>query len=185
MIESIKKESKHRMELSVESIRNELAKLRSGKATPALLDNITVPYYGTITPLRQVANVSAPEPRLLVIQPWEKSLLGEIEKAILKSDLGLNPTNDGIVIRIPIPQLTEERRHSLVKLAKKIGEDGKIAIRNIRRDANEQLKKAEKDHDISEDEKHRSLDDVQSMTDDYSKKIDEILLLKEKEIMEV
>ena len=173
------------MELSVESIRNELAKLRSGKATPALLDNITVPYYGTITPLRQVANVSAPEPRLLVIQPWEKSLLGEIEKAILKSDLGLNPTNDGIVIRIPIPQLTEERRHSLVKLAKKIGEDGKIAIRNIRRDANEQLKKAEKDHDISEDEKHRSLDDVQSMTDDYSKKIDEILLLKEKEIMEV
>jgi ribosome recycling factor len=185
MIESIKKESKHRMELSVESIRNELAKLRSGKATPTLLDNITVAYYGTTTPLRQVANVSAPEPRLLVIQPWEKSLLGEIEKAILKSDLGLNPTNDGIVIRIPIPQLTEERRHSLVKLAKKIGEDGKIAIRNIRRDANEQLKKAEKNHDISEDEKHRALEDIQTVTDDYSKKIDEILSLKEKEIMEV
>jgi ribosome recycling factor len=121
----------------------------------------------------------------LVIQPWEKSLLGEIEKAILKSDLGLNPTNDGIVIRIPIPQLTEERRHALVKLAKKIGEDGKIAIRNIRRDANEQLKKAEKNHDISEDEKHRALDDIQHMTDDYIKKIDDILILKEKDILEV
>jgi len=173
------------MELSVESIRSELAKLRTGKATPTLLDNISVDYYGANTPLRQVANVSAPEPRLLVIQPWEKNLLGEIEKAILKSDLGLNPTNDGIVIRIPIPQLTEERRHALVKIAKKIGEDGKIAIRNIRRDANDHLKKAEKIHDISEDELHRALDDTQHVTDDFIKKIDEILILKEKDIMEV
>lgn len=173
------------MELAVESIRNELAKLRTGKATPAILDSIIVDYYGSKVPLKQVANVSAPEPRLLVVQPWEKSLLSEIEKEILKSDLGLNPANDGIVIRIPIPQLTEERRQALVKVAKKVGEDGKIAIRNIRRDANEKLKKAEKDHDISEDSMHTAQDDVQKLTDDFIKKIDEILTFKEKEILEI
>ena len=185
MIDGVKNDAKRRMEMAVENVRSELAKLRTGKATPALLDGITVEYYGSRVPLKQVANVGAPEPRLLVIQPWEKSLLGEIEKEILKSDLGLNPTNDGLVIRIPIPQLTEERRQSLVKLAKKFGEEGKIAIRNVRRDANEKLKKAEKNHEISEDNMHTAQEDIQKMTDDFIKKIDEILALKEKEIMEI
>jgi len=185
MIEETKKDTQNRMELTLENVRGELARLRTGKATPALLDGIHVEYYGSNMPLKQVANVSAPEPRLLVVQPWDRNLLGEIEKAILKSDLGLNPTNDGIVIRIPIPALTEERRKSLVKVAKKIGEDGKIAIRNIRRDANEKLKKAEKNHEISEDDLHRAQDKVQEITDDFIKKIDELLALKEKEIMEI
>jgi ribosome recycling factor len=185
MIEEIKKDVRHRMDAAVESIRSELAKLRTGKASPAILDGILVSYYGTNTPLRQVANVSAPEPRLLVVQPWDKGLLADIEKAIQKSDLGLNPTNDGIVVRIPIPSLTEERRQGLVKVAKKIGEDGRVAIRNVRRDANERLKKLEKDHKISEDDQHRAQDDIQHTTDELIKKIDEILTLKEKEIMEV
>ena len=185
MIEDVKKDVKHRMEQAVESVRAELAKLRTGKASPTILDGITVNYYGTNTPLRQVGNVSAPEPRLLVIQPWDRSLLGEIEKAILKSDLGLNPANDGIVIRIPIPSLTEERRQSLVKVGKKITEEGRVAVRNIRRDANEKLKKLEKDHKISEDDLHRSQDEMQKMTDDYIKKLDEILALKEKDILEI
>jgi ribosome recycling factor len=185
MIEEIKKDSTHRMDLAVESLRGELAKLRTGKATPALLDGISIDYYGSKMQLKQVANVSAPEPRLLVIQPWEKTLLGEIERTILKSDLGLNPTNDGIVIRIPIPQLTEERRQTLVKVAKKIGEEGKVAIRNIRRDANEKIKKAEKDHKISEDDSRKGQDQIQKITDDYTKKIDEILTHKEKDILEV
>jgi len=185
MVEEIKKDVKHRMEAAVENVRGELAKLRTGKATPAILDGITVNYYGTNTPLRQAANVSAPEPRLLVIQPWDRSMLGEIEKAIQKSDLGLNPTNDGIVVRIPIPQLTEERRVSLVKVAKKVAEEGRIAVRNVRRDGIERLKKLEKESKISEDEMHRSQENVQSMTDDLIKKIDEILVLKEKDIMEI
>ena len=185
MIEDVKKDVKHRMDQAVETVRTELAKLRTGKASPAILDGITVSYYGANTPLRQVGNVSAPEPRLLVVQPWDRSLLGEIEKAILKSDLGLNPTNDGIVIRVPIPALTEERRQSLVKVAKKITEDGRVAVRNIRRDANEKLKKLEKDHKISEDDLHRSQDEMQKLTDECVKKLDEILVLKEKEIMEI
>lgn len=185
MIEDVKKDVKHRMEQAVETVRQELSKLRTGKASPAILDGITVSYYGTNTPLRQVANVSAPEPRLLVVQPWDRGLLGEIEKTILKSDLGLNPTNDGIVIRIPIPALTEERRQSLVKVAKKITEDGRVAIRNVRRDANEKLKKLEKDSKISEDDLRRSQEETQKMTDEYIKKLDEILALKEKDIMEI
>jgi len=185
MIDEVKKDVKHRMEQAIESVRSELAKLRTGKATPTILDGITVNYYGTNTPLRQVGNVSAPEPRLLVVQPWDRSLLAEIEKAIQKSDLGLNPINDGIVIRIPIPTLTEERRQSLVKVGKKITEDGRVAVRNIRRDANEKLKKLEKDHKISEDDLHRSQDEMQKMTDDFVKKLDEILALKEKDIMEI
>ena len=185
MIETTKQDTQKRMQLAIESVRSDLAKIRTGKATPAILDGIVVDYYGTPTPLKQVANVSAPEPRLLVIQPWEKRLLGDIEKAILKSDLGLNPASDGIVIRIPIPALTEDRRHSLVKVAKKVGEDGKIAIRNIRRDANDKLKKAEKSHDISEDEMHLTQDKIQEITNDFIKKIDDILTLKEKEILEI
>lgn len=185
MIEEIKKDVRHRMDAAVENVRAELAKLRTGKASPAILDGITVNYYGANTPLRQLANVGAPEPRLLVIQPWDRALLGEIEKAILKSDLGLNPANDGIVVRIPIPSLTEERRQSLVKVAKKIAEEGRVAIRNVRRDANEKLKKLEKDHALSEDDMHRGQEEIQTVTDELVKKIDDIVALKEKEIMEV
>ncbi len=185
MIEETKTDAKNKMELAVDSIRHEFTKLRTGKASPALLDGIQVEYYGSKTPIKQVANVSAPEPRLLVVQPWEKRLIGDIEKAILKSDLGLNPTNDGIVVRIPIPQLTEERRQGLVKIAKKVGEEGKISVRNIRRDANEKLKKAEKNHEISEDNFHDAQNDIQKLTDDYVKKIDDLVSIKEKEIMEI
>ncbi|MBN1465610.1 ribosome recycling factor [candidate division KSB1 bacterium] len=183
MIEKIKKDAKERMEKAVEVVRGEFTKLRTGKATPALLDNVKIDYYGSIMPIKQVANISAPEPRLLVIQPWERRLLNDIEKAIQKADLGFNPSNDGIVIRIPIPQLTEERRKDLVKIAKKHAEDGKIAIRNVRRDANEKLKLAEKAAEVSEDQMHDGQNDVQKLTDDYVKKIDEILDIKEKEIM--
>lgn len=185
MIENIRKDSKQRMEKAVEVVGQEFTKLHTGKATPALLDGIKIDYYGVNTPLKQVANISAPEPRLLVIQPWDKSMLGEIEKTIMKSDLGFNPNNDGIVIRIPIPQLTEERRKDLVKIAKKIAEDGKVAIRNVRRDANEKLKKSEKSSDISEDEMHTGQEKVQELTDEYTQKIDEMLEHKEKEIMTV
>lgn len=185
MINETVKETKLRMENTIENVRSEFGKLRTGKASPALLDGITVDYYGSNMPIRQVANVSAPEPRLLVIQPWEKSMLSEIEKAILKSDLGLNPSNDNMVIRIPIPQLNQERREDLVKVAKKIAEENKIAIRNVRRDANDKLKKAEKNHDISEDDMHRSMDKIQDITDQYSDKIDELLKRKEDEIMEI
>ncbi|MBN1541165.1 ribosome recycling factor [candidate division KSB1 bacterium] len=185
MIDELYKDTKYRMDQSIEAIRGELAKLRTGKASPALLDGVVVNYYGSPTPIRQVANVSAPEPRLLVVQPWERNLLGEIEKAILKADLGLNPTNDGILIRIPIPQLTEERRRDLVKLAKKAGEESKVAVRNVRRDANEKLKKAEKSGEISEDQMHTAQEKVQSLTDEAVKKIDEILEHKEKDIMEI
>ncbi|MBD3377768.1 ribosome recycling factor [candidate division KSB1 bacterium] len=185
MVENIKKDAGRRMDSAVENLRSELGKLRTGKASPTLLDSIMVDYYGSKMPLRQVANVSAPEPRLIVIQPWEKSMLAEIEKEIHKSDLGFNPTNDGNVIRIPIPQLTEERRKDLVKIAKKIGEETKIAIRNVRRDANDSLKKAEKNSDISEDQMHQGQDEVQKLTDASTAKVDEILELKEKDIMEV
>jgi ribosome recycling factor len=185
MEEEIKKDAKHRMTMAAENVRNEFAKLRTGKASPALLDTLTVDYYGSKVPIKQVANISAPEARLLVIQPWEKSMLSEIERAIQKSDLGLNPNNDGIVIRIPIPQLTEERRKDMAKLAKKIGEEGKIAVRNVRRDANESLKKAEKNNKISEDQMHDAQDDIQKLTDEATAKIDEFVENKEKEIMEI
>jgi ribosome recycling factor len=185
MINELKRDTESRMDKAIQAIRSDLGKIRTGKATPALLDGITVEYYGSKVPLNQVANVGAPEPRLLVIQPWEKSLLVAIEKEIQKADLGFNPTNDGIVIRIPIPQLTEESRQSLVKLAKKQGEDSKISIRNIRRDANEKLKSAEKTHDISEDNMHSTMDDVQKLTDSNIKLVDDILDLKEKEILEI
>lgn len=183
MIENAKKDAKERMEKAVETVRSDFAKLRTGKATPALLDGIRIDYYGTPTPLKQAANISAPEPRLLVVQPWERSMLAEIERAIIKSDLGLNPTNDGIVIRIPIPQLSEERRRDLVKIARKNAEEGRVAIRNIRRDVNERLKKAEKAGEISEDDSRDAQEDIQKLTDEYIKKIDELLAAKEKEIM--
>ncbi len=173
-----------RMKKSVEHLQQELARIRTGRATPALLDVVKVDYYGTTIPINQVATITAPEPRLLVVQPWEKRMIGEIEKAILNSDLGLNPSNDGNVVRIPIPELSEERRRELIKLVKKFCEDARVAIRNIRRDANEQIKKMEKNHEISEDEEHTMLEKIQKLTDDYIKKVDELLNKKEKEILE-
>jgi len=179
------KDAKQRMTKSVDNFTDELTKIRTGRATPALLDTIRVDYYGQQTPLNQVATVSAPEPRLLAIQPWEKNMLAEIERAVLKADLGLNPGNDGTMIRIPIPQLSEERRKDLVKLVHKFAEEGRIAIRNIRRDANEHLKKLEKDHRISEDELHQYLDEVQELTNSFIVRIDEIMQSKENEVLEV
>jgi len=185
MIEEIYLKTEEKMVKTIDTIRSELNKFRTGKASAAILEGVKVNYYGSIVPLKQAANISAPEARLITIQPWDKSMINEIEKAILKSDLGLTPMNDGHIIRLPIPQLTEERRQQLVKQAKKLGEEAKIAIRNIRRDANEQIKKAEKTHEISEDDLHRSQDEIQTMTDDFITKIDDVLKKKEKEIMEI
>jgi ribosome recycling factor len=160
-------------------------KIRTGKATTALLDGVKVDYYGTPTPLNRVANVSIPDVHSIAVQPWEKNLMGAIEKAIQAANLGLNPVNDGTIIRVPIPPLNEERRRELVKLTKKFGEDGKIAIRNVRRDAIEHLKKAEKGEHMPEDERKRSEQETQKLTDKHIKDIDNLLAMKEKEIMEV
>ncbi|MGI6606249.1 MAG: ribosome recycling factor [Peptococcia bacterium] len=185
MINSIMNESEEKMKKGLEVLRKDFSSMRAGRAHPALLEKIQVDYYGTATPLNQVANISAPEPRLLTVQPWDKSLLAQIEKAILKSDLGLNPTNDGNILRIAIPQLTEERRVELVKAAKKKAEEAKVAVRNIRRDANDKIAKIEKSKEISEDEAKKAQDDMQKLTDKYAKEIEHILEVKEKEIMEV
>lgn len=185
MIKSLLEDAERRMEKTSEALRKEFATLRAGRATPALLNKIEVDYYGAMTPLTQMANISAPESRLLVIQPWDKSTLKGIEKAILASDLGLNPNNDGSIIRIAIPQLTEERRKELVKIVKKKDEEAKVAIRNIRRELNEDIKGLEKDKEVSEDDAARGLDDVQKLTEKWVKKLDEITKVKEAEIMEV
>ncbi|GGK13545.1 ribosome-recycling factor [Caldalkalibacillus thermarum] len=185
MVNEVIQNARERMDKAVNQLKTELASLRAGRATPALLDKVYVDYYGTQTPVNQLANISAPEPRLLTIQPWDKSALDAIEKAILKSELGLTPNNDGNIIRITIPALTEERRQELVKMVKKYGEDAKVAIRNIRRDANESIKKIEKEGGISEDESRRYQDTVQKATDEYIAQVDRIIAKKEKEIMEV
>ncbi|PLT34183.1 ribosome recycling factor [Bacillus sp. V5-8f] len=177
--------TKERMEKAISAYTRELASIRAGRANASLLDKISVDYYGAPTPVNQLAGISVPEARLLVIQPYDKSILGEIEKAILKSDLGLNPTSDGSIIRIAIPALTEERRKELVKVVKKEAEDAKIAIRNIRRDANDDLKKLEKNGEITEDDLRGYSDDIQKMTDSHIVKIDDITKNKEKEILEV
>jgi ribosome recycling factor len=173
------------MDKSVEAIRNEFATVRTGKASPALLDLIKVEAYGQQMPLNQMATVSAPEPRLLVVQPFDPSQLAAIEKAIMASDLGLTPANDGKVIRIPIPPLTEERRKELVRLTHKIAEEGRIAIRNIRHDANKRIQQSQKDSTISEDEMHRQLKEIQDLTDKHIASIDQMLERKEQEVMEV
>lgn len=178
-------QTKERMTKAIQSYTRELAAIRAGRASASLLDRITVDYYGAPTPVNQVAGITTPEARLLVIQPYDKSILGDIEKAILKSDLGLNPTNDGSVIRIAIPQLTEERRKELVKVVKKESEEAKVAIRNIRRDANDDLKKLEKNGEITEDALRGYSDDIQKLTDEHITKVDQITKDKEKEIMEV
>jgi ribosome recycling factor len=182
-LNEIFKDAEHRMEKSVEHVQHELARIRTGRATPALLDVVKVEYYGSMVPLNQVASVSAPEPRLLVVQPWEKRMIAEIEKAILQASLGLNPSNDGNVVRVPIPELSEERRQDLLKLIKKYCEEGRVAIRNVRRDANDNIKKLEKNHDISEDGSHDAMDKIQKMTDKGVDDIDKILNHKEKEIL--
>ncbi|MBD3367563.1 MAG: ribosome recycling factor [Candidatus Eisenbacteria bacterium] len=185
-MEKLFADAKDRMQKAVEAMRREFAKVRTGKATPGLLDGVKVEYYGSTVPLKQVANVSAPEARLLVVHPWDKGVLGEVEKAIQSADLGLNPSNDGNLIRVPIPPLTEERRKELVRHVHKLAEDGRIAVRNIRRDVNEELKSKQKAGEISEDEFHRAHDKtVQEMTDETIHEIDHLLALKEEELMEV
>lgn len=185
MVNKVLKESEEKMKKSVEFVRQEFAKIRTGKATTTLLEGIKAEYYGSVLPLNQIANVSVADVHTLVVQPWDKSALQSIEKAILTSELGLNPLNDGNVLRIPIPPLTEERRKDLVKLCKKFAEEGRIAVRNIRRDAIEHLKKMEKEEHLSEDDRKRAENEVQKLTDKYIKLIDELLEHKEKEIMEV
>ncbi|BAF59436.1 MAG: ribosome recycling factor [Pelotomaculum sp.] len=179
------KEAESNMKKTIEVVKKEFASLRAGRATPALLDKVMVNYYGTPTPVNQLANISVPEARLLVVQPWDKTVLPEIERAILKSDLGITPASDGNVIRLAIPQLTQERRAELMKVIKKKAEEGRVAIRNIRRDTNEQLKSQQKDGKMSEDELKRSQDEVQKLTDRYIKEIDSLLSTKEQEIMQV
>src|SRR5690606_1274027 len=185
MVNNLIEETKDRMVKSLQSLRRELASIRAGRANASLLDRISVDYYGAPTPVNQLAGISVPEARLLVIQPYDKSVIGDIEKAILKSDLGITPANDGNVIRIAVPALTEERRKELVKVVKKEAEEGKVSIRNIRRDANDSLKKLEKNGDITEDDHRGYSDDIQKMTDDHIRQIDKIAKEKEDEIMEV
>ncbi len=173
-----------KMDKAIEAFKKELDRVRTGRATPALLDGITVDYYGTLMPLNQVASISVPESRLLTIQPWDANILPDIEKAILKSELGLTPTNDGKIVRIAVPPLTEERRKDLVKLVKKMAEEARVAIRNIRRDAIEKLKAQKKNKEISEDDMYKLQDKVQEITDEHIKEVDKILSEKEKEILE-
>jgi ribosome recycling factor len=178
-------EAEKRMVKSIDALKTELMTIRTGKASPSLLDSVRVEGYGSVMPLSQLASVSAPQPRMLVIQPWDKTLLQPILKGIQKADLGLNPSEDGELIRVPIPALTEERRNELVKRVKKLGEEVKVAIRNIRRDANDEIKKLQKDGLVSEDDAHRGAQETQKLTDRYIETVDDVLHRKEKEILEV
>lgn len=185
MQKELKRENEEKMRASIEALKKDFGSIRTGRASLSLLDNILVVYYGNPTPLNQVSSLSTPDSRQILIQPWEPKTISDIERAILKSDLGLTPTNDGKLIRIAIPPLTEERRKQLVKVVKKRAEEAKISVRNIRRDFNEALKNLEKDKEINEDDLKKSHDEVQKLTDSYIKKVDEKLEHKEKEIMEV
>ncbi|MEE8315769.1 MAG: ribosome recycling factor [Syntrophobacteria bacterium] len=185
MVDEIFEDLKDRMGKSIESLKREYSRLRTGRASISLLDGIRVSYYDTPTPLNQMASLAVPEPRLIVIQPWDKTAIEDIEKAILKSELGLTPMNDGKVIRISIPPLTEERRKELVKVARKMSEENKVAIRNIRRDANEMLKDLKKEKEISEYDLFRSQEEVQKATDQFISQVDELCAAKEKEILEI
>jgi len=184
MVDDIYNDLKDRMDKTVQALVKSFTKIRTGRATPALLDGLSADYYGTPTPLAQMASVTAPEPRLLLIQPWDAQAIGEIEKAILKSELGLTPQNDGKVIRITIPTLTQERRKDLSKLVKKNAEEAKVALRNIRREANEMLKEMKKEKEISEDDQKKAEEQVQKITDDFVKQADAAAVVKDKEIME-
>lgn len=178
-------EAKSQMEKAVDAMRREFTVVRTGKATPALLDTVRVDAYGSKMPLTQVATVSAPEARMLVVQPWDKGLMKAIEKGIQESELGLNPANDGNIIRVPVPALNEERRRDMVKLLHKLAEEGRVAIRHARQEANKDIKKKQGAHEISEDDAHRQTDQVQKLTDEYIAKIDQLLKSKEHEVMEV
>jgi ribosome recycling factor len=185
MSERVLKDLEDKMNKTLRSLQGDFNKVRTGRASPALFDDIRVDYYGTPTPLKQVATLSVPESRLIIIQPWDPHTIGEIEKAILKSELGVTPTTDGKIIRIAIPRLTEERRKELVKIVRKMGEQGKVAIRNIRREANETLKDMEGKKLISKDELHQNMETVQKTTDSFIRKVDDALGEKEKEILEI
>lgn len=184
-IEELQNKTQEKMDKALQALRNELTNIRTGRATPSLLDQVKVDYYGAPTPVTQVANVSVPEPRMIVIQPWDRSLLKVIEKAIMTSDLGLNPNNDGTVIRMNLPLLTEERRKELVKVVNKKGEASRVEIRNIRRDFNDAVKKQVKAKEITEDDAKDATDFSQKLTDKFMKKIDDVLAQKEKEVMSV
>jgi ribosome recycling factor len=185
MIADVKSKTRAVMVKALESFKRDLTRVRTGRASLALLDDIRVDYYGTPTPLNQVGALAVPEPRLITIQPWEKNLIGEIEKAILKSDLGLNPSSDGQIIRLVFPPLTEERRKEMVKQVKRMGEDAKIAVRNARREGNDALKKLEKEKNISEDELKRGEKEIQEVTDDFVARVDQVTADKEKDLMEI
>lgn len=185
MIKELLQDTEERMQKAVEALQSDLMAIRTGRASPALLDRVRVEYYGTPTPLNQLATVSAPEPRLLVVRPWDPKVLPDIERAILKSELGLTPSNDGKVIRLVIPRLTEERRQELAKIVARRVEEGRVAVRNIRREAMEDLREMEKEKIISEDEMFRTRDEVQELTDRYIARIDEIGKAKEAELLEV
>lgn len=185
MIKEVYKQSEEKMSKTVSVLKKEFTSLKAGRANPSILDKIVVQYYGTPTPLNQLAGIAAPEPRMLTIQPWDPKALKDIEKEILKSDLGLNPSNDGKIIRLVIPELTEETRKNLVKVVKKQGEEAKIAVRSIRREANEKIKVWKKEGTVTEDEEQNAEDDIQELTDKTISEIDKIVANKEKEIMEV
>ena len=185
MINDLKKDAEKRMQKSVESLKHELTKLRTGRAHPSLMDHITVEYYGSEVPLNQVANVSAEDARTLTVSPWEQKMIQVVEKAILTSDLGLNPSTSGSVIRVPMPALTEERRRDMIKVVRQEGEGAKVAIRNIRRDANSDLKALLKEKEITEDEERRAEEAVQKLTDTYTAEVDKVLEAKEKDLMEI
>lgn len=185
MPQNVTKDMEDRMNKAIASLKKDLNTLRAGRANPAMLDRVVVDYYGSPTPISQLANISVPEPRMIIIQPWDKAALKEIDRAIQQSDLGISPSNDGVIIRLAIPPLTEERRKELVKLAGKSGEDAKVAIRNIRRDANDEIKKLEKAATISEDESRRHQDNIQKATDKFIAEVDKIVKDKEKDILEV
>jgi ribosome recycling factor len=182
---SAKSEAREHMQAAVEAMRREFNSVRTGKASPALLDTVKVEAYGSKMPINQVATVNVPEPRLLIVQPWDKNLMGDIEKAIQSAQLGLNPSNDGNLIRVPIPQLNEERRKDMVRILHKLAEEGRVSVRYARQEANKDVKQREGDHDISEDQARSELDAIQKLTDEHIAKIDELLRAKEEEVMEV
>jgi ribosome recycling factor len=173
------------MDEAIDAVKHRLGKIRTGKASPAMLDSVRVEYYGAPTPLQQLASVSVPEPRLLTVKPFDRSSIGAIEKAIQASNLGMNPSSDGMMIRLQIPELTEDRRKDLAKQAKEVGEEGKIAVRRVRQEANDLLKKEQKDGDITEDEMHKDRDDIQKLTDRFCEQVDKIVEAKHGEIMEI
>ncbi len=185
MLDDVVEDAERRMKKTLEHVKDDFASIRTGKASASLLNRVMVNYYGQSTPLNQIASIAVPEPTLMVVSPYDKSIIGEVEKAILQSELGLNPVDDGNVIRLPIPRLTEERRRELTRLVRSKAEDGRVAVRNVRRDAIEELRAFEKDSEITKDDLHRGMEEMQKLTDKYIREIDEMLKIKEKELMEV